>query len=89
MTLKDLEDFITCYNPTNRHERTETDRFKKFTYEELIKRDNTSLDIFWLKDESLEYLENLPEPEILLAEITENLRNALEQFEELEASLQK
>jgi type I restriction enzyme M protein len=67
----------------------ETDRFKKFTYDELIKRDNTSLDIFWLKDESLEDLENLPEPEILLAEITENLRNALEQFEELEASLRK
>jgi len=89
MTLKDLGDFIACYNPSNRHERVETDRFKKFTYDELIKRDNTSLDIFWLKDESLEDLENLPEPEILLAEITENLRNALEQFEELEASLQK
>lgn len=89
MTLEDLEDFIACYNPSNRHERTKTDRFKKFTYDELIKRDNTSLDIFWLKDESLEDLENLPEPEILLAEITENLRNALEQFEELEASLQK
>ncbi len=89
MTLKDLEDFINCYNPSNRHERVETDRFKKFTYDELIKRDNKSLDLFWLKDESLEDLENLPEPEILLAEITENLRNALEQFEELEASLQK
>jgi type I restriction enzyme M protein len=89
MTLKDLQDFIACYNPSNRHERSETDRFKKFTYDELIKRDNTSLDIFWLKDESLEDLENLPEPEILLAEITENLRNALEQFEELEASLRK
>lgn len=89
MTLKDLEDFITCYNPSNRHERVETERFKKFSYDELIKRDNTSLDIFWLKDESLEDLENLPEPEILLAEITENLRNALEQFEELEASLRK
>ncbi len=89
MTLKDLEDFIACYNPTNRHERSETNRFKMFSYDELIKRDNTSLDIFWLKDESLEDLENLPEPEILLAEITENLRNALEQFEELEASLVK
>lgn len=87
MTLKDLEEFITCYNPNNRHERTETERFKKFSYDELIKRDNTGLDIFWLKDQSLEDLENLPEPEVLLAEITENLRNALEQFEELEESL--
>jgi len=83
----DLEDFIKCYNPDNRFDRKETERFKKFTYDELIKRDNTSLDIFWLKDESLEDLENLPEPSIILSEIIENLQNAVEQFQELELSL--
>ena len=50
----DLDDFVACYNPKNRHERKESERFKSFTYEELTKRDKLNLDIFWLKDESLE-----------------------------------
>ncbi len=52
-TLKrtDLDDFVACYNPKNRHERKETGRFKSFTYETLIKRDEVNFDIFWLKDE--------------------------------------
>ncbi|KKQ38648.1 MAG: Type I restriction modification system,methyltransferase subunit [Candidatus Roizmanbacteria bacterium GW2011_GWA2_37_7] len=89
LTSKDLDDFIKCYIPKNRHERKESERFKKFTYDELIKRDNASLDIFWLKDKSLEDLENLPEPEVLLDEIVDNLQNALEQFEELKLSLNR
>jgi type I restriction enzyme M protein len=80
LKYEDLEDFVKCYNPKNRHERKETERFKVFTYDELIQRDKVSLDIFWLKDESLEDLENLPDPEILAAEISENLKSALDQF---------
>jgi type I restriction enzyme M protein len=80
LKYEDLKDFIKCYNPKNRHERKETERFKVFDYDELIQRDKVSLDIFWLKDESLEDLENLPEPEILAAEISENLESALDQF---------
>jgi type I restriction enzyme M protein len=76
----DLEDFIKCYNPENRRERKETERFKVFTYDDLIQRDKVSLDIFWLKDESLEDLENLPSPDIIASEIVENLESALEQF---------
>ena len=66
-TLKrsDLDDFVACYNPKNRHDRKESDRFKSFTYEELIKRDKINLDIFWLKDESLEDSANLPDPDVL------------------------
>lgn len=81
-TLKyeDLDDFINCYNPENRHKRKETERFKRFTYDELIKRDKASLDIFWLRDESLEDSENLPAPEIIAGEIVENLESAVEQF---------
>lgn len=89
LKYKDLEDFIKRYNSKNRHERKETDRFKKFSYDELIKRDNTSLDIFWLKDKTLEDLENLPEPKVLLNDIVENLQNALEQFEELKVNLNR
>lgn len=42
----DLDEFIQCYNPANRHERTESERFKRFTSDELLKRDKANLDIF-------------------------------------------
>ena len=76
----DLQDFITCYNPENRHDRQETERFKAFAYDELMQRDKVSLDIFWLKDESLEDTENLPDPDVLAGEIEENVQAALEHF---------
>lgn len=85
---EDLQEFVDCYNPKNRHERKEAERFRSFSYDELMQRDKANLDIFWLKDESLEDSENLPEPEVLAMEIVENLQSALEQFlsisEELE-----
>ena len=81
-TLKrsDLDDFVACYNPKNRHDRKESERFKSFTYEELTKRDKVNLDIFWLKDDALEESANLPAPEIIAADITADLEAALEQF---------
>jgi len=90
MTYEDLTDFLDCYNPENRHDREETERLKAYEYDELIERDKTNLDIFWLKDDSLEDTENLPEPDVLARDIVENLGAALEQFrgiqEELESS---
>jgi len=88
-TLKyeDLLDFVKCYNPQNRHERQETERFHVFTYEELMQRDKVNLDIFWLKDESLEDSANLPAPDILAREIAENLESALDQFTTISQSL--
>lgn len=83
-----LEDFIRCYNPEKRRNREETERFRAFTYEELIQRDKVSLDIFWLKDESLEDSENLPSPDILAREISENLESALEQFSSIYEELE-
>jgi type I restriction enzyme M protein len=84
---EDLADFIRCYNPENRHKRTATwspetpeGRWRVYTYDELLARDKLSLDVFWLKDESLEDNANLPSPEIIAAEIMEDLRSALEQF---------
>ena len=81
-TLKyeDLQDFIKCYHAQNRFERLESERFKVFTYDDLIKRDKVNLDIFWLKDDSLEDSANLPAPEVLAKDIAENLESALEQF---------
>ena len=87
LKYEDLQDFIKCYNPENRHDRKETERFKAFTYEELMKRDKVSMDIFWLKDDSLEDSENLPAPEVIAREIVENLEAALEQFRGIEEEL--
>jgi type I restriction enzyme M protein len=105
LKIDDLKDFITCYNPTNRHKRKETwrelsaispspasepvedaspeGRWRKFTYDEIIARDKTSLDITWLKDKSLADLDNLPDPDVLAAEIIENLEAGLESFREI------
>lgn len=80
LTESNLDDFVKCYNPENRHARKESERFKSFTYDEIMQRDKISLDIFWLKDESLEDMENLPDPDVLAAEIADNLEAALEQF---------
>ena len=76
----DLDDFVACFNPKNRHKRKESERFKGFAYEELLKRDKINLDIFWLKDESLEESANLPAPDLIALEITDDLEAALEQF---------
>ncbi|HUF82811.1 MAG TPA: hypothetical protein VMN03_16875, partial [Burkholderiales bacterium] len=53
------------------------------TYDELAKRDKLNLDIFWLKDDTLEDRAHLPDPDVIAREIAEDLRSALEQFEAL------
>jgi type I restriction enzyme M protein len=83
----DLDDFVKSYNPKNRHNRKENERFKSFTYEEVTKRDKANLDIFWLKDEALEDSANLPAPEIIAADIMADLEAALEQFAEIAEDL--
>jgi type I restriction enzyme M protein len=88
LAVKDLQDFVKCYNPSNRHKRKETDRFHSFTYDDLMQRDKVNLDIFWIKDESLEDADNLPEPSVLAAEIIENLEAVLDQFRGVVESMQ-
>jgi type I restriction enzyme M protein len=92
---EDLDDFVSCYHADNRFERKATwseenseGRWRKFTIDEIMARDKVNLDIFWLKDESMEDSENLPEPSVLAAEIIEDLEAALEQFKGIEESLQ-
>ncbi len=75
-----LADFIRCYHAENRHDRQETERFRSFSYEELQKRDKLSLDLFWLRDASLEDAGSLPEPDALARSIVEDLQVALQQF---------
>lgn len=90
MTTENLADFVKLYNPGNRHKRIETwseenpdGRWRKYTYEEILERDKTNLDIFWLKDKSLTDLDNLPDPDILATEIIENLESGLNSFREI------
>jgi type I restriction enzyme M protein len=80
LKYEDLQDFITCYNASNKLERKESERFHAFTYDKMMERDKVNLDIFWLRDESLEDSDNLPDPDIIALEIAENLEDALEQF---------
>ena len=84
-----LDDLVACYNPKNRHERKPAGRFRSFTYEELANRDKLNLDIFWLKDESLEDSANLPDPDVIAAEIVEDLEAALQQFAAIAQDLKK
>lgn len=91
LKFENLSEFVKCYNPSNRFKRKETwseeknpeGRWRKYTYEEIIARDKTSLDIFWLKDKSLTDLDNLPDPDELAEDIIENLEAGLENFREL------
>ncbi|MFE9658383.1 hypothetical protein [Micromonospora sp. NPDC006431] len=84
-----LDDFVACYLPGKpRSERVETERFKSFTYDDLLARDKVNLDITWLRDESLEDVKNLPAPEVLAREIVEDLTAALAEFEAVAAALE-
>jgi type I restriction enzyme M protein len=94
LTYAHLLNFIECYNPRNRHDRKPTwsedspeGRWRAFDRNDLLARDKASLDVFWLRDASMTDFENLPEPELLVAEIVENLRSAINNFELVEGEL--
>ena len=82
LTRHDLNDFVQRYK-----NRKQTDRFRRFSYDNLITRDKLNLNLFWLKDDSLKDTNSLPEPEVLAPEITENLQAALESFSEVAGEL--
>ncbi|MBO0952012.1 class I SAM-dependent DNA methyltransferase [Fibrella forsythiae] len=88
LRLDHLQDFVDSYSPDNRQNRVETDRFRKFSYDEIIARDKTSLDIFWLKDDSLGDMDNLPNPDLLALDIVENLESALDSFRQIVSRLE-
>jgi type I restriction enzyme M protein len=87
LVYEDLEDFIQCYNSSNRQDRKETERFRKYTYDEIIKRDKANMDIIEIDDESFEDIESLPEPHVIATDIIEHLESALEQFRSIQDEL--
>ncbi|MDF7807287.1 class I SAM-dependent DNA methyltransferase [Pontiellaceae bacterium B12219] len=95
MTRAHLDEFVALYQPGHPEKRRETwseenpeGRWRKFTYDEIRARDKTSLDIFWLKDQSLTDLDNLPDPDVLANEIVENLEAGLASFRDVAGVLE-
>lgn len=96
MVRADLDEFVGCYKPGARQKRRATwsekapdGRWRPYAFDEIVARDKASLDIFWLRDESLEDSANLPDPHVLAAEIADDLRASLEQIESILADLQE
>jgi type I restriction enzyme M protein len=96
MARADLDEFVELYRPADRHnrkatwsEQTPEGRWRAYTYEEIVSRDKTSLDLTWLRDESLEDSANLPEPHVLAQEIADDLRTALAQIEDVLGDLEQ
>ena len=95
LRFDDLQEFVDCYQPHNRFARQETwneqsnpeGRWRRYSYEQIVARDKTSLDIFWLKDKSLADLDDLPDPEELAGAIIDNLEAGLESFRAVAAAL--
>lgn len=92
----DFDEFIVCYKPGRVYERAETwseanpeGRWRCFDYDELLKRDKLSLDLFWIKNKSLTDIDALPATDILAAEIADDLEAALEQFTKIAARLER
>jgi len=90
----DLDEFAKCFNPENRHNRKPTwteknpdGRWRAYEYDELTKRDKASLDLFWLRDKSLEDSDDLPEPDVLAQEIADDLQAATDLFRSISAAL--
>ena len=90
----DLDEFVALYNPDDLHDRKPTwsdsnplGRWRCYTYEELLRRDKVSLELTWIPDESLEDSASLPDPDEIAAEIVEDLRAALVEFEAIQMNL--
>ena len=93
---KDFDEFVACYRPGAIHKRKATwspetpdGRWRCYSYDEIVKRDKLSLDLFWIKDQSLTDTDSLPAPDVLATEIAEELEAALQQFTKIAARLKR
>lgn len=90
LTRADLDEFVACYCAGHRQDRQPTwsddtpdGRWRSFSLADILARDKVSMDLFWLRDESLEDSASLPDPHLLAQEIADDLRSALEQIEDV------
>lgn len=97
MTRANLDEFVECYRPGDLYNRKPNwsekqnpeGRWRAYTCDEISARDKCSLDLFWLRDESLEDSASLPDPHILAQEIADDLRSALGQIEDILGDLEQ
>jgi type I restriction enzyme M protein len=96
ISRRDFDEFVACYRPGAMHWRKPTwseenpdGRWRSHTYEEILKRDKLSLDLFWIKDQSLTDTESLPPPDIIATEIVDELETALQMFSKIATRLYK
>ena len=96
ITRGDFDEFVACYQPGKMHKRKPTwseenpdGRWRCYGYDEILKRDKLSLDLFWIKDQSLTDTDSLPAPDILAAEIADELEAAFDLFTKIAAKLPK
>ena len=89
LTTADLKDFVECYNTKNRSKREKSERFRPFTYDEIVQRDKTNLDIFWLQDQSLKDAENIPDPSEIVPRIQKELQSAVRSINKVARELGK
>jgi type I restriction enzyme M protein len=94
ITRRDFDEFVDCYRPGAMHKRKSTwseknpdGRWRCYTYDEILKRDKLNLDLFWIKDQTLTDTDSLPPPDVLAAEIADDLEAALEQFTKIAGRL--
>ncbi|MGJ5050038.1 N-6 DNA methylase [Bradyrhizobium oligotrophicum] len=87
MVRADLDDFVACYHPGARAKRVETEKFKRYPLATLLARDKVNLDIFWLKDNTLDDPDLLPPPDEVAAEVVESLQTALDRFRSVAKAL--
>lgn len=96
ITRGDFDEFVACYRSGAMHKRKATwseensdGRWRCYDYDEILKRDKLSLDLFWIKDQSLTDTDSLPAPDILAAEIADELEAAFDLFTKIAAKLPK
>ncbi|MDQ2693816.1 MAG: SAM-dependent methyltransferase, partial [Pseudomonadota bacterium] len=90
LSRADLDEFVACYLADDRRKAPSLwsgdnpqGRWRPYSYQELMARDKKSLDLFWLRDESLEDSDALPDPDVLAEEIADDLRAALAEIEDV------
>ena len=96
ITRRDFDEFVACFQPGAMHKRKPTwseenpdGRWRSYTYDEIAKRDKLSLDLFWIKDQSLTDTDSLPPPDVLATEIADELQAAFDAFGKIAARLPK
>lgn len=91
LSFNSLSAFVKCYNENKRKETWGKDnpqgRWKKYSHEEILARDKVNFDITWLKENSSIDMDALPEPDVLISEIIDNLESVLNNLRNVRESV--